>query len=77
MALTINRQNEIKQSELRYIKRKFNQSTSSKAINECVKFVVYESSVLEKENKRMKKELTIAKRKNSTLQRKLKKYNLS
>ena len=77
MALTINRQNEIRQAELNFIKRRFKQSTCSKAINECIKFVVYESSVLEKENKKMKKQLKIASRKNKALLKKLNQYNLS
>jgi hypothetical protein len=61
MAFTINRRNELKPSELNFIKRKFKQSTYSKAINECIKFVVFDSPDLERQNRKMKKKLKIAK----------------
>ncbi len=77
MAFTINRRNELKPSELNFIKRKFKQSTYSKAINECIKFVVYQSPYLERRCKKLKKKLKISKMKNKTLLKELKRYELS
>ena len=56
MALTINRNQEISPEELRFIKQKFKEKTSSQAIYRCIEFVVHKVPELEKEILELRKE---------------------
>lgn len=42
MALTINRKNEISESEFNFLKNRFNKGTNSQAIYAAVKYLIYE-----------------------------------